>query len=110
MALFNVKKKELEGPINYTSTVGAKIQQRRLQILVHSFLYYQLDRPLVSDDKWQQWAEELVALQNKHPDIAKQVVYHHCFSDFDGSTGFDLPFNEPLIVEKGMRLLRREIT
>ena len=32
-------KKKVALPINYTSDIAAKIQQRRLQLLVHSFLY-----------------------------------------------------------------------
>ena len=56
-------------------TIAEKIKQRRLQILVHSFIYYDLNENIVSDDKWSQWATELVYLQNEFPEISKKVIY-----------------------------------
>ena len=44
-------------------TIEEKIKQRRLQILVHSFIYYDLNENIISDDKWSQWAKELVFLK-----------------------------------------------
>ena len=49
-------------------TIKEKIRQRRSQMLVHSFLYYKLDDPIIDDDKWQRWANELAELQNNNPD------------------------------------------
>lgn len=84
--------------------IAEKIQQRRLQILVHSYLYYELDTNLVDDNTWANWAKELVALQNANPDLAKRVIYHEAFVNFDPSTGQGLPYNDEQIVKIATRL------
>lgn len=71
-----------------------KILQRRRQILVHSYIYYELDDSLVEDSKWSKWARELVDLQRSYPDISKRVPYYESFKDFDASTGFDFKYDE----------------
>lgn len=86
-------------------TIAEVIQQRRYQMLVHSFIYYQLNQSIVSDHDFDKWAKELVVLQERYPDIAKTVVYHNEFKAFDGSSGFDLPYNLPEIQERAMRVL-----
>lgn len=73
------------------------ILRRRLQMLVHSYLYYNRDTNLVSDRQFDIWARELVQLQRYYPDIAAEVQYAEAFEGFDGSTGFDLPRNEQVI-------------
>jgi hypothetical protein len=94
-----------------TTEVRAKILQRRLQILVHSALYYGMGESLVSDYTWNKWAQELVKLQKENPTISERVDYHEAFENFDGSTGFDLPYRHPEIMTKAQYLLnihRRE--
>ena len=81
------------------------IQRRRLQILIHSCIYYKLATSLVSDSQWQQWANELVELQKQYPSICKRVDYHEAFEGFDGTTGFHLPFGEDEILAKALQLL-----
>lgn len=104
MALFSMKQ-ELQ-PLNYTNPIASKILQRRLQILVHSYIYYELNDNIVSDSKWSEWAMELVQLQKDNPLIASKLTYAKEFMDFDGSSGFHLPYNNKEIVEKANRLLR----
>jgi len=82
-------------------TVGERIKQRRYQMLIHSYLYYQLDAPLVSDDKWQAWADELAALQGGYG--WRIGFYDEVFADWDGSTGYHLPANDD-IIKKAKRL------
>lgn len=84
--------------------VRALILRRRLQILVHSCLYYHLNNSVISDKKWQEWADELVVLQKKYPSVAKRVDYNKAFKDFDGTTGFDLPFTNSEIVRKAKQI------
>ena len=74
------------------------ILRRRLQILVHSNLYYHQDCPILTDKQYDNLAKELVSLQEKYPEIASRVDYHHYFKDYDGSTGMDLPYTLPEIV------------
>lgn len=108
MALVKAKTAVKEIPINYVSPIAAKIQQRRYQMLVHSFLYYELDSPIISDHQWMEWAQELVALQKAHPDLVAKVVFADAFEGFDGSTGCDLPYNTEQIANIAYRLLEYE--
>lgn len=98
------KKKSL--PINYTSDIASKIQQRRLQLLVHSFLYYDRNITIIQDFQWDKWAKELVMLQKDNPEIADKVIYAEAFKDFDGTSGFNLPYRDERIVKIAMWLMR----
>lgn len=86
--------------------VRALILRRRLQILVHSCIYYHLSGSIVSDRQWQEWANELVTLQKQYPTIARRVDYHKAFEHFDGTTGFDLPLRKPEIMRKAKWLMK----
>jgi len=68
-----------------------KIKQRRSQMLVHSYIYYQLNQSVVTDDTWQRWANELVKLQKSRRGPVKINWYDEAFADWDGSTGCHLP-------------------
>ena len=39
------------------------IKRRRLQLLIHSCIYYEYNTNLVSDNQWTTWAIELEELQ-----------------------------------------------
>lgn len=108
MALVKAKTVADERPITYDDPIAAKIQQRRYQILVHSLLYYALDITLVPDAKWAEWAKELVQLQHTHADTASRVIFAEAFKSFDGSTGYNLPYNDEQVVNIAHRLLQRE--
>lgn len=82
------------------------IKRRRLQILVHSCIYYGYNKNLVSDDVWTKWGLELEKLQNKYPEIASEVIYADDFKDFDHSSGYNLPFVNPEITRKATQLLK----
>lgn len=84
--------------------IAEKIQQRRLQILVHSCIYYELNGSVISDRQWDTWAKELVALQKKYPTIAAQVVWADAFANFDGTTGFNLPIKDEWVMKKAMQM------
>ena len=72
----------------------AKIQQRRLQMLVHSYIYYVLNDNIISDFTWNKWAHELAVLQKKYPKTSKKVPYYKQFKNWDGSTGAFLDFDD----------------
>ena len=44
---------------NPTDPTAELIKRRRLQILVHSCVYYLMDDNLVSDEQFDSWAKEL---------------------------------------------------
>lgn len=80
--------------------IQSKIRQRRSQMLVHSYIYYVLDDNIVSDDKWQQWANELRDLQNQYPEYCKIKFFDREFSDWNGDTGAMLPFKNEYVIHK----------
>lgn len=86
--------------------VKALIKRRRRQILVHSFLYYQLNENVVSDHTFDKFCNDLVDLQAKFPEESKEVEYYEEFKDFDGSSGYDLPYTNPDIQHAGFHLLQ----
>lgn len=89
--------------------IAEKIQRRRYQLLVHSYIYYEMNENLISDSQWSKWAMELVDLQSKYPDIAKQVIYAEDFADWDGSSGAFLTYtNKPNIVSTANRLIQHK--
>lgn len=80
-----------------------KIKQRRSQMLIHSCVYYEMDDNLVTDDKWQQWAEELTELQKDCKEIG---FYDEEFRDWDGTTGAHLPHRDSWVYWKALTLIR----
>ena len=81
------------------------INRRRRQILVHSVIYYQMDDNLIADSTWSKWAVELDRLQKQYPEIASKVPYAEAFKDFDPSSGFNLPLDDPWAVGTARRLI-----
>ena len=57
-------------------------------MLIHSYIYYELNNNIVSDTTWTKWAMDIV--NNKHLPYFKELRHHELFLDFDGSTGFHL--------------------
>lgn len=86
--------------------VADLILRRRLQILVHSCIYYHMDQNLISDKQYDTWARELQKTQNEHPDISEKVRWAGAFKDYDASTGFDLPITDEWVMQKARYLLK----
>lgn len=85
--------------------ISELINRRRRQILVHSIIYYNMDDNLISDSQWSMWAKELASLQERYPAIAENCVYADAYEGFDGSSGFDLPLDDPWAMHKAKYLL-----
>lgn len=83
------------------------INRRERQLLVHSYIYYELNDSIISDSKWSEWGIELVHLRETYPDIYNQSVYPEAFRNFDASTGFDLIgwYTRPEIIDKANYIL-----
>lgn len=80
--------------------IAEKIQQRRLQLLVHSCIYYKFNYNIIEDRTWDKWARELKQLQEHYPQIAEKVIWHEAFKDWDVSTGAFLPLDDEWVVKK----------
>ena len=81
------------------------IQQRRYQILIHSCIYYHLNKNLISDKQWDVWAKELKILQEQYPNISEKVRLYEYFKDWDASTGAFLPITLDWVVKKAEQLV-----
>ena len=90
---------------NKEDCIKALILRRRLQIWVHSVIYYNLNANIISDSVWSRWAEDLECLQTMYPELAAQVEYADVFEGFDHSTGANLPCNNERINNKAKYLL-----
>lgn len=89
-----------------TQSCGDRIQHLRMRILVHSYLYYELDQNILSDREFDALAYELVELQTKHPEVSEAVWYERdAFRDFDGSTGFHLPYKQNEVIQQIAQIL-----
>lgn len=82
------------------------IGRRRRQILVHSYIYYRMDKNIIDDVTWSKWALELFNLQKEYPEESLKAPLYDKFVGFDYSTGSDLPLDEPWIATTAERLLR----
>lgn len=80
-----------------------RIRHLRELLTIHSYIYYHLGTSVVTDDKWQEWAEELKVLQAQ---LTGSIgTYDTEFQDWDGSTGMHLS-KDPWVVEKAQLLIR----
>ncbi len=83
--------------------IELRIKKLRDLMLIHSYIYYENNDSLVSDDTWQKWANELRDLQKVHG-----VWFGHyddAFRDWDGTTGHHLKYNA-WVVQKAQQLMR----
>lgn len=85
--------------------VADLIKRRRLQVIVHSCIYYRLNDNIVSDDQFDYWCRELVDLLEKHPGVYSDK-YDEYFRDWDGSSGYHFPHGAPEITNKALQLIR----
>ena len=77
-------------------TIEEKIRQRRRQMLVHSYIYYELNENIVDDATWAKWGKELMELQEKFPKEAAKVEYAKEFQNWDASSGAFLNFDKKI--------------
>jgi NAD-dependent DNA ligase len=85
--------------------IKAKIRQRRAQMLVHSCIYYELNDNIVSDHRWQKWADELEELQRNHPHCCNIGFYDSEFANWTGATGNHLPHRDPWVMRKAQYII-----
>ena len=75
-------------PVYWTDKLKVDFLQR--VILIHSYLYYEVDNSVWTDRKYDEVAKQLTNIQNKHTKswIKRTTQYGYLFYDFDGTTGF----------------------
>lgn len=83
------------------------IQRHRFQLLLWSKLYYDMDTTIVEDRVFDKVGKQLVELQARYPEISKIVAYAEEFKDWDASTGFHLPLNDPWVCWKAQQVLKK---
>lgn len=88
--------------------VFEKIRQRRLQMLVHSYIYYELNDNIITDATWSRWAKELQRLQTKYPKTSKKAPYYSQFKNWDGSSGAFLDFDDKVVAVANYLLTMRD--
>ena len=60
-------------------------------IILHSYIYYELDNNYISDMEYDKKSKELVRYKNEYPDLWKNSMYYKQFGDdYNGATGFTL--------------------
>lgn len=65
-----------------------KIEMLQRWILVHSYLYYDLNSSVVSDTMFDKNCVQLATLKRKAARSYRRSKYGYAMKDFDGSTGF----------------------
>lgn len=71
------------------------IKRRRLQLIVHSAIYYHFNSNIVSDNKYDGWTHELVALHKQYPDYSDR--YDEYFDNWNGETGYHFPKDDHIL-------------
>lgn len=77
-------------PVYWNDSLKISLLQR--VILIHSYIYYELNNSIWSDKHFDEVAKQLTIIQNNYSKswIKKRTDYGYAFMDFDGTTGFDL--------------------
>jgi hypothetical protein len=90
---------------NPTDRTAELIKRYRLQVIVHSCLYYALDENIWDDHKFDMVCKDLVGLMRDHPE-AYSDRFDEYFEDWDGSSGYHFPHRDPWVLGAAQNLLR----
>ena len=86
-------------------TIHERINQRRRQLLVHSFLYYQLNTSEISDHQYDKFCLDLIDLQEKYPKKAEECIFPEEFRGFQMGGSYALPYAHPDVQRWAFRFL-----
>lgn len=86
--------------------VRSLITRRRRQILLHSYIYYELNDNLIDDTTWSKWALDLEHLQYIFPEESASALYSEEFKGFDHSTGAWLDYFKSEIIDVANLLIK----
>ena len=82
------------------------ITRRRRQILLHSYIYYEINDNLIDDVTWSKWALDLEQLQSIFPEESASTLYSEEFKGFDHSTGAGLDYFKSEIIDVSNLLIK----
>lgn len=72
-------------------SIQEKINFLQRFIILHSYIYYELNSNVISDRLYDKKSKELTEYKNLYPDLWKSSMYYKQFGDeYNGSTGFTL--------------------
>lgn len=71
-------------------TIRDKIELLERSILVHSYIYYELNENVLPDYKYDHNTRQLLDFKREYPDDFKKSRYYSYFDNFESGTGFDL--------------------
>lgn len=99
MAAQHVSPEAIREAIINVDDVVRTIRRMRSALTVNAGLYYDKNETAIEDWRWDEIAYQLVALHQRFHYILPYVNFFDFeFMDFDGSTGFDLPYRtEPFV-------------
>lgn len=71
-------------------TLETKLDLLARWIIVHSIIYYELDKSIVPDSMFDSNSRQFVVLVDNNSSVLKNTRYGYVMKGFDGSSGFDL--------------------
>lgn len=77
-------------------SIEERIDHLERMVLLHSFIYYQLNNNLVSDTKYEEFCRELEKLIKEQPEIFKKSVYYKIFKTWNRCTGMDFKYPQEI--------------
>ena len=99
----NTQKRRTELAIEGKHGIADLIDNLRKWVALHSFAYYSLGTPVVSDEAWDRKAQKLARVQHTHGYDAGSWQ-NKAFEAFTGDTGYHLPFTDE-IRQKAIELI-----
>lgn len=73
--------------------IKTRIEYIQRRLIVYSILYYELNESPLTDKQYDSISYQLIEYMNTTPkEILEQTQYWYVFNDYDGSTGFYLPY------------------
>lgn len=89
------KKRQVELAVEGESGIADLIDTYRKWLTVHSYIYYELDTNVASDEVWDRKARQLARLQHTHG-YDTGTWHNDTFEGFTGDTGFHLPYTDEI--------------
>ena len=90
-------------------SVQEEIKRLRLNVILHSCIYYQMDVNIWDDITFDFKCKRLVDLLAKHPNVYSDR-FDRYFEGWDGSSGFHFPHRDPWVHGKAEMMVKRHET